>query len=554
MGFGYSHKIDHDATAYDRESGERCAAVHSSDQAAHVWAQGRVTFGRSGTGVVYFHGRALFDYGAHYCAAYLVDGDSVLINATYASPTTSGHVSSAQYAARPRTAYRVPDLTGLLAGKHERNLEARSARFGSVEGTAEFESAIDARLADREHVRAHCEKHALAMNADAMAHLLTRVGLQNSAAKIVRDAEAARDREAAACDRAAKAAAIDRLRDFARADDIAAHVLDSTHGGYSSSAGSRAADFAKRIRAARRTAGKDSIPPTLWREAWTRLGRLDSDAADSVVPAIAAAIDAAARKAGLRRSRRWIREHLTDVRRDERPSQDSPQISEGAHLWHVMAGEARFADRRAGRFDSLAHELRTSFPRTAAVAIASLERAGELANEYSESIKANPAFAAARDDWQASEKERKEREAAARALEESTRLARWQAGERVMHINATREGGAAYIRAVDVTRNAAGDITGGTLQTSQGANAPLVEAIQAFRFIKLVRERGTPWHANGAQVLVGHFALDRITAAGDMRAGCHAFAWQDIAALACELGVFDAAASDAAVTREREAA
>lgn len=85
------------------------------------------------------------------------------------------------------------------------------------------------------------------------------------------------------------------------------------------------------------------------------------------------------------------------------------------------------------------------------------------------------------------------------------------------------------------------------LQTSQGASVPWAHAVKAFRFIKLCRTRGQGWSANGRTIRVGHFVVDSIDAKGNMRAGCHRFAWPEIERLAREQGVFDEAPSDEAL-------
>src|SRR5690606_27519774 len=63
--------------------------------------------------------------------------------------------------------------------------------------------------------------------------------------------------------------------------------------------------------------------------------------------------------------------------------------------------------------------------------------------------------------------------------------------------------GGPLLRAEDVTRDAAGNITGGTLRTSQGAQVPLPHALKVFRFLRLMREKGEEWSANGRTVRVG---------------------------------------------------
>lgn len=151
--------------------------------------------------------------------------------------------------------------------------------------------------------------------------------------------------------------------------------------------------------------------------------------------------------------------------------------------------------------------------------------------------------------------ERKAREEAAAAWVADARAA-WRAGlpgpvrpagvDYTQANAATRcEGGGAMLRAKDVERDAAGQVVGGELVTSQGATVPLAHALRAFRFLKLCRERGEEWNANGRTVRVGHFRIDRVTAAGDFRAGCHSILWEEVARLAGELGVADLTAEDA---------
>jgi len=557
MGFGYSHEVRHDGVAYDRETGARVGAVHTTSQAAHVWAQGNVTFGRSSKGVVYFHGRALFDYGSHYCAAYLcADGESVLINGESVSPTTSGHVHTAMHAAYPRTLYTVPNLTELLApsGYSELHVPAY-ASGGSVEGTAEWEAEIDARLSDREHVRAYCEKYALEMDAESMQFLLAGAGLPNSATKIVREAEARRDREQAAAAKRDRDRAVDTLRTFAKTDDVPAYVLEWHGLGYGSPYGYTAlgvaTQFAKTIRAARSAAGKDNTPPTFWREAWNRLKRLEPDAPDSFVPAIAEEIARRNRAADLASKRRNLR-HALDDWNGLRPLRYT--VTDSDHIFQRLNKEADYANARAASAYRLALAIDSSFPKTGRKLHAGLMSLQDSLSSYAAGIRTAPLYDKARESWEAEREARRAAEAERARLKEAADLESWLAGDRGVRVYASRAGGAAYIRAVDVERNAAGEIVRGTLETSQGADVPLVQAIRAFRFIKLVRDRGTPWHANGAQVRVGHFRVDRITAAGDMRAGCHSFQWQDIETLARDLGVFELAPDDSAVTRSKEAA
>jgi hypothetical protein len=133
--------------------------------------------------------------------------------------------------------------------------------------------------------------------------------------------------------------------------------------------------------------------------------------------------------------------------------------------------------------------------------------------------------------------ERRERERQLAALKDAEYRAAWLAGE-------ASQGG----RRFDAeSGGAALRIKGDMLQTSHGAEVPLEHAIRAFRFIKLCREAGRAWQANGQQIRVGHFRVDSVSAAGDMIAGCNAFTWPEIERVAKLAGVFDAPADDSAI-------
>jgi hypothetical protein len=158
----------------------------------------------------------------------------------------------------------------------------------------------------------------------------------------------------------------------------------------------------------------------------------------------------------------------------------------------------------------------------------------------------------------AEEREREKAEAELAAWAEA-RKAAWLAGQpeparpdsvyayssRVSYGAARMEDseGGALIRARDVIRDGSGMITGGTLETSQGAEVPLTHAIRAFRFLKLCREKGQAdpafdgWRANGKTLPVGHFRVDQVDREGNFRAGCHRINWAEVARLAASLGL-----------------
>lgn len=107
----------------------------------------------------------------------------------------------------------------------------------------------------------------------------------------------------------------------------------------------------------------------------------------------------------------------------------------------------------------------------------------------------------------------------------------------------------ALLRALNVERDATGQITGGRLSTSQGAEAPLLDAIRVFQFLKLCRENSKAWRANGRILEAGHFRIDLIESNGDFRAGCHGIKWAEVESLAARLGVLDLAPADTTENR-----
>lgn len=141
-------------------------------------------------------------------------------------------------------------------------------------------------------------------------------------------------------------------------------------------------------------------------------------------------------------------------------------------------------------------------------------------------------------------KERATAEERARFEREAANRAAWLAGETVRGFYGKAADGTALIRAVGVERDESGTITGGTLETSQGASVPLTHAVKVLRMIAHCRATGRDWQRNGATLRVGHYQVDRITAAGDFKAGCHEFGWAEVARLAGELGLDHIAPAD----------
>lgn len=147
-------------------------------------------------------------------------------------------------------------------------------------------------------------------------------------------------------------------------------------------------------------------------------------------------------------------------------------------------------------------------------------------------------YAKAKAELDRRERERKEAE---RKERESRELAAWRDGTGSRHASYSDERGGALLR-----------IVGNRLETSHGVSVPLEDAIRAFRFVKLIRERGKGWKRNGAQVFVGGYPLDSIMANGDFIAGCHRINWPEVERAAIAAGVFDQSADDSAVQGSKD--
>ena len=80
-------------------------------------------------------------------------------------------------------------------------------------------------------------------------------------------------------------------------------------------------------------------------------------------------------------------------------------------------------------------------------------------------------------------------------------------------------------------------IKGDELQTSRGARVPLDHAIKAFRLIKRLHDTGQAYERNGYSVHLGAFVLDAVDASGNVTAGCHTVAWEEIERVAILAGV-----------------
>jgi hypothetical protein len=557
FGTGNGTRIDHGSKGRNKETGAPVRSKFDNDMTPHVWAQANQTFGQNSNGTIYFYGRALYSYRNTAPIGWIMpDGRTALISCDSYSITTSRHQGGARQATRGAS-YLVPDLDDLL-----RNA-ARPPCSGDIDACERFESGIDSALSDKAHIRRfvadRIARDDKSLSESAARFLLSNCGLSRSFDKIQRDAFAARDKAKAKARAEQQKQAIGRLEHTAalyrRGRAAMIESLTNSLGQYEltnpAAPAAKIETVQKAIRASRSQAGKAKTPPAIWRDAWLAHELLPDLATD-----LAAAFQARARALSLA-DRREARRRLIRAFRLSHSENFGTKIESDMHPYHVASAIVRACERKGTAARNLANHLRAACPEfgpLAAIAVRLDQMADGLAafNKAAREGETLPRLGA---EYAAQEQERKERERAEREAAELQARADWLAGKAgAYRPYFARGNGAAYIRAVDVTRNLAGMITGGTLETSQGANVPLVAAIRAFRFIKLVIASGKAWHRNGARVPVGSFQIDTIQPNGDFIAGCHKFDWLDVQALALSLDVADLAPDDSALVRAARAA
>lgn len=130
--------------------------------------------------------------------------------------------------------------------------------------------------------------------------------------------------------------------------------------------------------------------------------------------------------------------------------------------------------------------------------------------------------------WEKERAERAERERV-RVAEFPQRLAAWRAGTLSTNaLDVPYDQRGAYLRV---------SADGRTVQTSLGAEAPVSHVRPALAFyLRTVRDGLVyAYDASAASVRLGHFKLDSIDRAGNVRAGCHEITAAEVSALAATL-------------------
>ena len=463
--------------------------VFANAMVAHVWAQGGQAHGRSHNGNFYFDGRILYSYGSHFAVGVLMNDGAAVLNSDKYSISTSGMQSDALQAVKGERVH-VPALQDI----------ARDLSRIANNGAAKSPDAVAA-------IIRHIETHAAAMSIKAGVYHWQEEpageGDETRADRLLRFCGIPKARASAAIKRglakAAKRAKADAAAERKRQKAEAVAFADMTPNEFDA-----ALDRRFHVRPFTGQQSGDEYAADMLQNASKALFRMIKTAKAEKL--------SAARLGRLK-----------------------------AHRAGILATLKAYSDDRAGyvaayhaeRFANW--EARYSAAKDDAERLAVWKSNGIQASAYAEGTPERAKLEAA--DVEGRALYDAERMAAEREAREA-----WLRGEGDRYARLRGANGTALVR-----RSSDGE----RLETSQGADVPWSHAVKAFRFIRLCVEKGEAFHTNGRVIRVGHFTVDYITADGDMKAGCHRFAWADMKALAEREGVFGLTPSAEAVeTRE----
>lgn len=508
MGFGNGYSVRHD----------RGSKRVTNDMVAHIWAQGEGGSAQSHNGNFYFSDRDIWSYGSHFLIGRIMADGTVLLNADSASVSTSGHQSDASAAVRHRDSFYVGDLTALHPLLQE--LDRHAARKFRGEELAALKKRTRrlllehaTRLTGRRNAYRYESESAHDERAEVGEYIASLAGLPALAwAKAKRERARLNENKAKA---AAKAAA----------KDMEAKALK-----YVTATDNQWREFMRKD-SSKYENFYDRVAKELYHSQRLAKAKGWSDKRRAILKERRA--DALRRKAGydgLEQSyRRWqpIRTAIELVRSARGVLATVPPLPAPTRESAVANLRSRLAQLSLCAAFPLATQMRLR-EQSEALSVIGENMADEVA-----------AYREAERERQRLEQEERDR---LNALERADKIAAWHNGADV-RISFDAESGGAAIR-----------IKGDQLETSHGASVPLEHAIKAFRFVKLVRQRGEDWTRNGKTIRVGHFQIDRIAANGDFTAGCHKFTWPEIERAAALAGVADITADDSAVIPSAHAA
>lgn len=485
----------------------------SHDQTAHIWAQNRYTRGRSSGERMFWEGPTLFSYGSHFALGHILEtteGRVTLLNSDSYSISTSKHKGHARHAANGRVLY-LPKLTDYV--RH----------LNGIQYKGESEYARENRRCAALSLARDIGRDILDMPEETARLLLELIGRARSFDKLKAAAIKARD----------KAAREQKAREIAGRKSEAERAAALSPAEFESWIGERVDSPAwGKFPTGRnwpKTEYRRARPSETLATIGTELHRLNVSAkahcgkrVQATLKARLADIRTRAKQAAAMEQRSETLARFVMVKKDLRRAIAGLRTFDGAEKARAQTAQAT----AAWLADAVNNEALKV--KLASIARRAAERLEEIALEEN--------------------RERMEREREARES--------WLAGSTDSSLRYSRfsdANGRALVRAVDVERDDSGAIVAGTLETSHGAKVPLVDAIKAFRFVKLVKERGRPWKRNGATLPVGHFQIDAIEPSGTFVAGCHKIGWNEVERLARELGVLELPPEDTTTHAERAA-
>lgn len=534
--------------------------VFDTEMVAHVWAQGRQESGRNSARSVFFEGAKLFSYGSHFLTGYLLPDGAAFLNEGRYSVSTSRHQSDARHAVRGAR-YFVPACLMNDGGRGYSQtfplpdfMDSRVFRLPQyvTRAGAVVDSPYDAegnhiatgravpptRPANRAELKAaRADLLSLFLKAKDTAPADTIAAAFRYAGAKPEEAEKAAAKVAAAhAKRAADLKAKEEATKKALAESWARRASELPLSAFS--------DLVSKARA--------ELAAHNWRGAWKRKAEELKGQATQLFKARKAAkalgwtrlcADLKARESILRKGAAGLEAFSNRSQARMKWGEYRAAVQGGARALQAgVAGLPPFWKAARKGAESLGIACQNGIEGQAYMqARAALARA-----DLAQMVKGLAELAAA---FQNREEAAEKEERAAALVKAAADLKAWRAGEGRLPGRLSDVAGGALIRASGVQRDESGAIVGGSLDTSHGASVPLVHALRAFRFLKLCRDSGKPWAANGKTLPVGHFRIDSVSAEGGFTAGCHVINWPEVAALAASLGVADLAPEDTTQAR-----
>nr|DAV12623.1 MAG TPA: hypothetical protein [Caudoviricetes sp.] len=459
------------------------AKVFNNSMVAHVWAQGEQAYGHSHNGNFYFDGRVLYSYGSHFAVGVRMNDNQAVLNSDSYSISTSGMQSDASSAVSHFATVYVPKLQDI----------ARELSYIANNGAKKSPRHVAA-------VIAHIETHAAAMSLKAGSYSWQE--------------EAATEGEETRADRLLRFCGIPKARASAA---IKRGLAKAAKKAKADAAQSRKAWKAEAVKIADMTPNEfdGHLDRRFHVRPFTGRARGDEYAAER-----------------LRNASKELFRLIKTAKAEKLSAARLGRLK--AHRAGILATLKAYNDDRAAyhaeRFANW--EARYSAAKDDAERLAVWKTNGVKAADYAEGTPERAKLEAA--DVEGRALYDAERMAAEREAREA-----WLKGENSgRYTRLSGPGVPALVR-----RSSDGE----RLETSHGADVPWSHAVKAFRFVRLCVEKGEAFHTNGRVIRVGHFTVDYITADGDMKAGCHRFAWADMKALAEREGVFALSPSAEAV-------